>query len=166
MRIIRKSRLSRTDISSKFVVGCPWCIKVRFSSPESMMENLPFSCGWGWDVSLSLEGAAGAILQRISFELWNSLDCVIGSCGEFSFKYRSMALCRSFKGFQPISICSFLWPQRRTLHSGPSQVLAVLFVSRIYIFQDGGIGTSTSFGGRSFIHCFVEPTYVYSQRQS
>ena len=24
------------------------------------------------------------------------------------------------------------------------------------MFQDGGIGTSTSFGGRSFIHCFVE----------
>ena len=29
------------------------------------------------------------------------------------------------------------------------------FVSR-YIFQDGGIRTSTSYGGRSFIHCFVE----------
>ena len=40
-------------------------------------------------------------------------------------------------------------------HSGPCQVLAAPFVSR-YIFQDGGIGTSTSFGGRSFIHCFVE----------
>ena len=72
----------------------------RVSSPESMMENLPFFCGWGWDVSLSLdrefEGAAGAILRWISFELWNSLaDCTMGSCGEFSFKYRSMALCAS-----------------------------------------------------------------------
>ena len=66
------------------------CIKVRFSSPESMMEDLPFFCGWGWDFSLSLEkefeGAAGSILQwpRISFELWNSLDCTMPSCGEFS----------------------------------------------------------------------------------
>ena len=65
-----------------------WCIKVRFSSPESMIEDLPFFCGWGWDVSLSLEkefeGAAGAILQWISFELWTSLDCTMPSCGEFS----------------------------------------------------------------------------------
>ena len=47
-------------------------IKVRFSSPESVMENHPFSCGWGLDVSLSLEkefeGAAGAILRWISFD--------------------------------------------------------------------------------------------------
>ena len=28
------------------------CIKVRFSSPESMMENLPFSCGWGCSMAL------------------------------------------------------------------------------------------------------------------
>ena len=38
--------------------------------------------------SLSLEkefeGAAGAILQWISFELWNSLDCTMPSSGEFS----------------------------------------------------------------------------------
>ena len=38
---------------------------------------------------------------------------------------------------------------------GPCQVRAAPFVSR-YIFQDGGIGTGTCFGGRSFIHCFVE----------
>ena len=31
------------------------CIKVRLSSPKLMMENLPLSCGWGWNVSLSLE---------------------------------------------------------------------------------------------------------------
>ena len=35
------------------------------------------------------------------------------------------------------------------------QVLAEPFTSR-YSFQAGGIGTSTSFGGRSFIDCFVE----------
>ena len=123
-----------------------------------MMENLPFSFGWGWDISLSLEkvfeGAAGAILRWLSFELWNFLDCTMGSCGEFSFKYRSMALCTSLRDSSPL-LCFFLWPQRRTLHSGPCQVLAAPFVPR-YIFQDGGIGTSTSFGGRSFIHCFVE----------
>ena len=40
-----------------------------------------------------------------------------------------------------------------------------------YIFQDGGIGTSTSFGGRSFIHCFVErverlrkPMFIHDDR--
>ena len=41
------------------------------------------------------------------------------------------------------------------LYSGPCQVCAASFVSK-YIFQDGGIGTGTSFGGRSFIHCFVK----------
>ena len=56
-----------------------------------------------------------------------------------------------FKGFQPVSISvSFC-----DLGVEPCQVLATPFVSR-YIFQDGGIGTSTSFRGRSFIHCFVE----------
>ena len=61
------------------------CIKVRFSSPESMMEDFPFFCGWGWDFSLSLEkefeAAARVILRWISFELWNSLDCTMPSCG-------------------------------------------------------------------------------------
>ena len=41
-----------------------------------MMEDLPFSCDWGRDFSLSLdkefEGAADVILRWISFELWNS----------------------------------------------------------------------------------------------
>ena len=49
----------------------------------------------------------------------------------------------------------FLWPRHITLYSGPCQVLVAPFVSR-YIFQDGRIGTSTSFAGHSFIHCFVE----------
>ena len=76
------------------------------------MENLPFSCGWGWDVSLSLEkefeGAAGAILRWISFELWNSLaDCTMGSCADFSFKYRSMALCTSLRHSSPLVSVSF-----------------------------------------------------------
>ena len=52
-----------------------------------------------------------------------------------------------------------------TLHSGLCQVLAAPFVSRY--FQDGGTGTS--FGGRSFIHCFVEwverlRTFIHSDR--
>ena len=75
----------------------------------------------------------------------------MGSCGEFSLikLYRSMAFCTSLRE------SSRLVSLFRTLHSGSCQVLAAPFVSR-YIFQDGGIGTSTSFGGRSFIHCFVE----------
>ena len=61
-----------------------------------------------------------------------------------------------FKGFQPVSISvSFCDLGLELYIPGPCQVLAAPFVSR-YIFQDGGIGTSTSFGGRSFIHCFVE----------
>ena len=87
------------------------CIKVRFSSPESIMGNLPFSCGWGWHVSLSLEkefeDAAGAILRWISFELWNSLDCTMGSCGDFSFNYRWMALCTSLRHSSPLVSVSF-----------------------------------------------------------
>ena len=52
--------------------------------------------------------------------------------------------------------------------SGPCQVLAAPFVSK-YIFQDGGIGTSNSFGGRSFIHCVVEQVeelrmFIHSDR--
>ena len=58
------------------------CTKVRFSSPESMMEDLPFFCGWGWDFSLSLEkkfeGAAVAILWWISFD--NRLQQSFGFC--------------------------------------------------------------------------------------
>ena len=104
-----------SSITSKQAVLKKWerkehlsCIKVWFSSPESMMENLPFSCGWGWDVSLSLEkeyvGAAGAILRWISFELWNFLDCTMGSCGEFSLLklYRSMALSTSLRDSSPL----------------------------------------------------------------
>ena len=76
-----------------------------------MMEDLPFFCGWGWDFSLSLEkefeGAAGAILQWISFKLWNSLDCTMGSCGEFSFNYRSVALCTSLRDSSPLVSVSF-----------------------------------------------------------
>ena len=53
---------------------------------SSMMENLPFSFGWGWDVSLSLR--RNLRVQPVQFcdgflELWNSLDCTMGSCGEF-----------------------------------------------------------------------------------
>ena len=117
----------------------------KFSSPESMMENLPFSCGWGWDISLSLEkefeGAAGAILRWISFELWNSLDCTMGSCGEFSFKIPFSGTQYEFKGFQPVSICFFLWPQRRTLHSGPCQVLAAQFVLRYALLDSVSYGS-------------------------
>ena len=44
---------------------------------------LPFFCGWGRDFSLSLgkefDGAAGVILRWISFELWNSLKCMMPS---------------------------------------------------------------------------------------
>ena len=75
----------------------------------------------------------------------------MGSCGELSLlntvQWHSAL----------VSLFFFLWPRRRTLQSGPCQVLAAPFVSR-YIFQDGGIGSSTSFGagGRSFIHCFAE----------
>ena len=54
------------------------------------------------------EGAAGAILPWISFELWNSLaDCTMGSCGEFSFKYRSMALCTSLRDSRRLVSVSF-----------------------------------------------------------
>ena len=65
----------------------------------------------GWDFSSlekEFEGAAVAILRWISFELWNSLDCTMGrGCGEFSFKYRSMALCTSLRESSPLVSVSF-----------------------------------------------------------
>ena len=77
--------------------------KVRFSSPELLMEGLPFFCGWGWDFSLSLEkefeGAAGVILWWISFALWNSLNRTMPGCGEFSLLLFIGTL-HDFKGFQ------------------------------------------------------------------
>ena len=66
----------------------------------------------------------------------------------FSFKYRSMAL-HDFKGFQLVRIsvpfCD-LDVERFTRD-------LVKFLRR-RLFQDGGTGTI--FGGRSFIHRFVE----------
>ena len=66
-----------------------------------------------------------------------------------------MVLCMILRDSRSLVSLFLLCPRRRTLYSGPCQVRAAPFVSR-YIFQDGGIGTGTSFGGRSFIHCFVK----------
>ena len=91
------------------------CIKVRFSSPESMMEDLPFFCGWGRDFSLSLEkefeDTAGVILPWISFELWKFWklprlhDAQLWRV--FSFKYLSMELCMILRHFSS-SVSLFL----------------------------------------------------------
>ena len=150
-------------------------IKVRFSSPESMMENLPFSCGWGWDVSLSLEkefeGVAGAILRWISFELWNSLDCKMGSCGEFSFKYRSMALCTILRDSSPLVSVSFCDLSVELY----SQDLVKFLRRRLFqdiFFKMAGSGLApASENIRRIVHslsCWVgrKTTYVYSRRQS
>ena len=71
--------------------------EVRAKTASSMHQSsilvawidLPFFCGWGWYISLSLEkefaGAAGAILWWISFELWNSLDCTMAAVESFLF---------------------------------------------------------------------------------
>ena len=71
------------------------------------MEGLPSFCGWGRDFSLSLEkefkGAAGVILWWISFALWNSLDRMMPSCGEFSLLLFIGTL-YDFKGFQLVRI--------------------------------------------------------------
>ena len=71
----------------------------------------------------------------------------------FSYKIISFnGTLYEFTGFQPVSIFVCFCDLGVELYIPD---LAAPFVSR-YIFQDGGIGTSTSFGGRSFIHCFVE----------
>ena len=75
--------------------------------------------------------------------LWNSRDCTMHA-------QLFNATLHDFKGFQLVSIAVFLWPRRRTLYSGPCQVLAAPFVSRY--FQD--VRTGTSLGGRSFIYGF------------
>ena len=82
----------RTKTHWKQSLSCP---KVRFSSPEVLMEDLPFFCGWGWDFSLSLEkefeGAAGVILRWISSWVVKLLQLHDAQLWRiFSFKYRSM----------------------------------------------------------------------------
>ena len=79
-----------------------------------------------------------------------------------------------FKGFQPVSISVSFCDLGVELYIPDLAKFLPrrLFQARVsrYIFQDGGIGTSTSFGGRSFIHCFgerVERLRMFdSQRQS
>ena len=119
------------------------CIKVRFSSPESMMEDLPFFCGWGRDFSLSLEkefeDTAGVILPWISFELWKFWtlprlhDAQLWR--DFSFKYLSMELCmilRDSSSFESLflfvtSAWNFIF---RTLSSSCGAVCFKIYFSR------------------------------------
>ena len=66
-----------------------------------------------------------------------------------------------FKGFQPVSVSVCFCDLGVELYIPDLAKFLPrrLFQARIsrYIFQDGGIiGTSTSFGGRSFTHCVVE----------
>ena len=59
-----------------------------------------------------------------------------------------MALCMILRDSSSLS-SFFLWTQRGTLYSGPSEVLAASFVSRC--FQDGRTGISFE-----VVHCFTE----------
>ena len=68
----------------------------------------------------------------------------------FSFKYTL----DDIKGFQLVSISVPFWKLVVELYTQDlAKFLRRRFVSRCY-FQDGGTGTS--FGGRSFTHCFVK----------
>ena len=59
-------------------------------------------------------------------------------------------------GFQSVSISvSFCDLGVELYTQDPVKFLRRRLFQDMY-FQDGGIGTSTSFAGRSFIHCFVE----------
>ena len=152
------------------------CIKVWFSSPESMMENLPFSCGWGWDISFSLEkefeGAAGAVQQWISFELWNSLSqtsrwAVVES---FFFKYCSMASALyEFKGFQPVSISISFCDLGVELYTQDLVKFLQCCLFQDIFFKMAGSGLATaSKDVRSFTVLLSRSKdyYVYSQWQS
>ena len=75
----------------------------------------------------------------------------------FSFRYRSMALCTSLRDSSPLVSVSFcdLGVELYT------QDLVKFLRRRLFQLQDiffkmAGSGRSTSFGWRSFIHCFVE----------
>ena len=61
-----------------------------------------------------------------------------------------------FKGFQPVSISVSFCDLGVELYIPDLVEFLPRGLFQDIIFQDGGIGTSTSFGGRSFIHCFVE----------
>ena len=121
------------------------CIKVRVWAPESMMEDLPFFCGWGWDIRLVVfgEGFWGCSrcnsamdffwvvkLPRLHHaQLWRV----------FSFKYRSMALCMILRDSSPwvsVSFCDL------GLELYTQDLVKSL--------------TPPFFLRRSFIHCFVE----------
>ena len=145
------------------------CIKFRFSSPESMMEDLPFFYGWGWDFLLYLEkefeGAAGVILR------WKFFFWVVKLPGlnnaqlwmVFPFKYRSMALCMILTDSSSLeSLLLFVTLAQNFI------MLGTLSSSwgAVNLFQD-------IFFKMAFIYCFVErvdirrkTTYVKSQRQS
>ena len=148
------------------------CIKVRLSSPKSMIKRpsfllwlrlrllVAFGEGiWGFRRCNSVMDFFWVVkLLRLSIRLHDAQLWIV-----FSFKYRSVALCMILRDYSWLVSLFLLWPRRRTLYSRPCQVRAApSFVSR-YIFQDGGIGTS--FGGLSFINCFVT-TYIYSKGQS
>ena len=83
--------------------------KVRFSSPELLMEDLPFFCGWGWDYSLSLEkefeGAAGVILGYgflLSCETPSTAWCP--AVDSFILQILFNGTVHDFKGLQLVSI--------------------------------------------------------------
>ena len=135
---------------------------------SSMMENLPSSCGWGWDVSLSLR--RNLRVQPVQFcdgflELWNSLDCTMGSCGEFS-------LLNTVQWHSALVSLFFFCDLGVELYS---QDLVKFLRRRLFqdiFFKLAGSGLALASGPedvRSFtvlLSGSKDYTYVYSQRQS
>ena len=61
-----------------------------------------------------------------------------------------------FKGFQPVSISVSFCDLGVELYTQDLVKFLRRCLFQDVYFQYGGIGTSTSIGGRSVIHCFVE----------
>ena len=114
------------------------CIKARFSSPEWMMEDFPFFCGWGWDLVDS-----------------------------FVFSWPFNGTLHDFKGFQLVSISVSFCDLGVKLYTLDLVKFLRRRLSQDIFFKMAGSGlASEDFVHSLFCGAGQKTTYVYSQRQS
>ena len=129
------------------------CIKVRFPPPESMMENLPFFCGWGCLLRRNLR--VQPVYSAMDFfwvvKLPRLQDAQLWIV--FSFKYRSVTLYMILGDSSSLLSVSF-WELGVELYT---QDLVKFVRHRLFpdiLFQDGGNRYWHQLP-RTFIHSFT-----------